>query len=270
MKTIKDYSLKPVLTPDWFLFSTSTETFDLEREYYSSMSKIMKVVNHKKKEDWEKLVELGFHEFNINLMINSNIIFDYYYESMESKNVIFLFDSLADGKLNPEQFIEYTIRVRQSLEKEISTIAKRVYDEILISGLLFVINETNNQIHSYTKTTPIFYRKEMNEMSLLSFRVSDNFPMFLNYSHMIDFSGEDCAKKFTKFVKNKSAFFDKASSMIIYTLSTHRLDNAAGLFYAIYMFNTWLNSDVFNPHIIGDVLANIDTLDYCLSFSADV
>ena len=90
MKTIKDYSFKPVLTPDWFLFSTSTETFDLEREYYSSMSKIMKVVNHKKKEDWEKLVELGFHEFNINLMINSNILFDYYYESMESKNVIFL------------------------------------------------------------------------------------------------------------------------------------------------------------------------------------
>lgn len=268
MVDLQDYMFEPILKFDWFLPELSNDGFDDELEYYKSMGKVMQIVRSDK-EDWEKLVELGFHEFNMNLMLRKNIIFDYKYADVESKKLDALFDGIAGGIVNPNDFISYMISVRNSLEKELMIVAKRVGDDLSQSGLLFAFNDTNKFIHCEQNATPIFYKNESNEIDILSFRCDTDSELYLNYSKLASFCGEDCAPKFKRFVHKKSTFFDKSSSVIIYTLSDCDIKHAAGLFYATFIFNCWINDDEFNVRIISDILAKIDTLDYCLSFSDD-
>lgn len=271
IKTIDDYEFKPVLKPDWFLFKPGDDSVDLEKYYYLSMAEIMKVVRNDNREDWEKLAELGFHLFNLNMLIESNVMFDYRYEVLENKKVCQMFDYLAEGVVDPMAFIKYTTDVRDDLQKEVVKLATKVGNDIFVSGLLCDINDRNKFIHDKEKAIPVFYNPEHGQISMFSFYVSNDHDLYLNYSNTINFRGDDCVEKFKKFARNKSAFFTKSKSMVIYTLPNYDLRKAAGYFYVMYIFNAWMNrTEKFNPNIISDVVAKMDEDDVYFSFSADL
>ena len=272
MENINDYSFKPVLNPDWFLFSSNwdiNDILDIDDSLGMCWGKISSVLD-KKNEDWEKLVELGFHEFNLNMFINTLTLFNYKYKKCYSNNIKLMLEMINSGRIPHEQFIEYLMSVRGMLEREVSKLAVSVADDISMSGLLFVVNETNSTIHFKSKAIPVFYSTSYDEISMFSFTSLPDMNLYLNYSNVANFIGEDCATKFKKFVKDKSSLFDKANSMVIYTLPRFDMKKAAGLFYATYLFNAWANESEFNPHIIEDVIAKIDGNDTCLAFAPEV
>lgn len=272
MENINDYSFKPVLNPDWFLFSSNwdvTEILDIDDSLGMCWAKISSVLD-KKNDDWEKLVELGFHEFNLNMFINTLILFNYKYKTCRSNNIKLMLEMINSGRIPHEQFIEYLRSVRGMLEREVSKLAISVADDISMSGLLFVVNETNSTIHFKSKAIPVFYSTSYDEISMFSFTSLPDMNLYLNYSNVANFTGEDCAVKFKKFVKDKSVLFDKSNSMVIYTLPRFDMKKAAGLFYATYLFNAWANESEFNPHIIEDVISKIDGNETCLAFTPEV